>query len=93
MLIDELARQTGMSKTACKDVLETLLDVITGSLKQGEEVALTGFGTFKVQDRKSRTGRNPATGKKMVIPAKRVPRFVAGKNFKEVVAAARAAKR
>jgi DNA-binding protein HU-beta len=56
-----------------------------GEIKKGGTVTLTGFGTFKSIKTKARQGRNPKTGQKITIPAKRVPRFSAGKAFKELV--------
>jgi len=65
--------------------LESFVKAVEGSLKKGESVVLTGFGTFCVMKRKARTGINPATGKKMQISAKRVPKFRAGKKLKDIV--------
>ncbi len=52
-------------------------------LKKGERVTIVGFGTFTVSERKERKGRNPKTGAEMVIPAKKMPKFLVGKSFKE----------
>jgi len=84
-LIEQMAKTTKMPKTACKDALESLITTIEKSLKKGKTVVLTGFGTFSVMKRKSRVGINPATGKKMTIPAKKVPKFKAGKKLKDTV--------
>ena len=84
-VIEQMAKVTKLSKTTCKECLEAVLDIVNGSLKQGKQVVLTGFGTFSVYKRKSRVGVNPATGKKMTIPAKRVPKFKPGKALKELV--------
>jgi len=59
--------------------------VITSALKDGEEVQITGFGKFYVQERKAREGRNPQTGQKMKIAAQKVPAFSAGNALKEAV--------
>ncbi|MDP8220753.1 MAG: HU family DNA-binding protein, partial [Candidatus Stygibacter frigidus] len=56
-----------------------------GALKKGDKVSLVGFGTFKVAERKARTGVNPSTGKKIKIPARKVPVFKPGKKLKESV--------
>lgn len=85
-LIERLASKTDESKATCKDCLEGLLDIIGEELKRGRDIVLTGFGTFSVTKRKARTGINPATGKKIQIPAKKVPKFKAGKVLKEMVA-------
>lgn len=84
-LIDEMAKSSKLSKAACKSALEAVLEVIGKSLKKGEDVVLTGFGTFGVMHRKKREGINPHSKKKMIIPAKRVPKFKAGKALKDLV--------
>jgi len=85
MLIEQMAKDTKLPKTACKSVLESFVKAVEGSLKKGKSVVLTGFGTFCVMKRKARTGINPATGKKMQISVKRVPKFRAGKKLKDIV--------
>ena len=84
-LIESMAKSTKQSKAACKDMLEAFLSSVSGALKQGKQVVLTGFGTFSVMKRKSRIGVNPASGKKMTIAAKKVPKFKAGKALKDMV--------
>jgi DNA-binding protein HU-beta len=84
-LIELMAKTTKVPKATCKDCLEAFINIIGNSLKQDKSVVLTGFGTFSVMKRKSRVGINPATGKKMTIPAKKVPKFKAGKALKELV--------
>jgi len=84
-LIETVAKKTGCSKSAAADYLNTILDEIGNALKKGEKVTLTGFGTFSVSRRKARTGRNPATGATIKIPAKTVPKFKAGKVLKAAV--------
>src|ERR1700731_3821401 len=74
MLIDAIADITGFSKTECREVFEAAVATIENTLKKGGEVAIAGFGTFVTVDRKPRKGVNPATGKPMSIPAKRVPK-------------------
>ncbi|QQR53365.1 HU family DNA-binding protein [bacterium] len=84
-LIEQMAKLTKMQKSNCKDCLEAFIEAVSTALKQGKNVVLTGFGTFRVINRKKRTGVNPATGAKMVIPAKKAPTFKAGKQLKEKV--------
>jgi len=74
------------SKSQAEAAVDAVLDTITKSLSRGEEVALTGFGTFKVTRRSARTGVNPRTGEKIQIAAKTVPKFSAGKSLKDAVA-------
>lgn len=66
--------------------VEAVLDTIMKTLARGEEVALTGFGTFKVAKRAARAGVNPKTGEKIQISAKTLPKFKAGKGLKDAVA-------
>ncbi len=84
-LIEQMAKDTKMPKTACKDALESFIKTVESALKKNKSVVLTGFGTFSVMKRKARVGINPATGKKMNIPAKKVPKFKAGKGLKDMV--------
>jgi len=84
-LIEQMAKNTKLSKSTCKDCLEAFLTTVSNALNQNNQVVLTGFGTFSVMERKSRTGVNPATGKKMIIPAKKVPKFKPGKALKALV--------
>lgn len=84
-LIDQMAKDTKLAKKACKDALESIINTIEKTLKKNKSVVLTGFGTFTTMKRKARTGINPATGKKMNIPAKKVPKFKAGKNLKDMI--------
>ena len=85
VLIEHMAKDTKLPKTACKNALESFIKWVEGSLKKGKSVVLTGFGTFCVMKRKARTGINPATGKKMQISSKKVPKFRAGKKLKDLV--------
>ncbi len=84
-MIERLAQKTGMTKADSQKALEGVLEVVSEELKSGNSVALTGFGTFTVTERKPRTGRNPRTGAEINIPAARVPKFKPGKNLKEAV--------
>jgi DNA-binding protein HU-beta len=83
-LIDVLSEKTGMSKKASDDFLRAFTDAVVGELKKGGSVALVGFGTFKVVDRKARKAKNPRTGEEITIPARKVPVFKFSKNFKEI---------
>ncbi len=84
-LVDAMAKDAGISKSAAKKALESFLHNVEGTLKKGDKVALIGFGTFSVQARKSRSGHNPATGKKITIPAKKVVKFKAGSGLAKSV--------
>ncbi len=84
-IIDAMAQGSDCSKKCASDCLNTALDKVMSSLKQGKDVVLTGFGTFSVTRRKARMGRNPQTGATIKIPAKNAPKFKAGKGLKDAV--------
>ncbi|MCW5196550.1 HU family DNA-binding protein [Buchnera aphidicola (Pemphigus obesinymphae)] len=84
-LINVVSEITKLSKKQIKTTLETALSSIVKSLKNGNSVQLVGFGTFKVNNRAARIGRNPQTGKEIQIPATKVPTFISGKSLKEAV--------
>jgi len=84
-LIDAMAQDAGISKAAAKKALESFLNNVEGTLKKGGKVTLIGFGTFSVQSRKAREGRNPATGATIKIPAKKVVKFKAGSELSKSV--------
>nr|WP_314267688.1 nucleoid-associated protein HU-alpha [uncultured Moellerella sp.] len=84
-LVDAIAGSAELTKTQAKAALESTLNAITESLKNGEAVQLVGFGTFKVNHRAERTGRNPQTGNEITIAAANVPAFSAGKALKDAV--------
>lgn len=84
-LVDHIASKTGLTKKSVSDVLESLMDGVMATVKKGDTVTLTGFGTFKASKRSARTGRNPQTGASIKIPARTVPVFKAGKAFRDMV--------
>ena len=85
-LIDAVMKATGMEhKTEAHKAVEAVFDSITKTLGRGEDVAITGFGTFRVMKRAAREGRNPKTGEKIHIAASVKPKFRAGKVLKEAV--------
>ncbi|KKW47776.1 MAG: DNA-binding protein HU [Candidatus Liptonbacteria bacterium GWC1_60_9] len=85
-LIEAVMKATGMeTKSGAKAAVEAVFDTIEKTMGRGEEVAITGFGTFRVAKRAAREGRNPATGEKIQIAASVKPKFRAGKALKEAV--------
>lgn len=84
-LCQKLADQLSMPKKQAADWLEAFVDIVTGALRKGEKVNISGFGIFKVSDRKAREGVNPRTGERIHIPASKKPRFTPGKLLKEAV--------
>jgi len=84
-LIEAIVKKTAVSKKQAAETLSAVLEEITKSLSKGEQVVLTGFGTFKVSKRAARSGRNPKTGATIKIPAMKVARFKVGKSLKDAV--------
>ena len=83
-LVNEVAKVVGTKKGA-QAAVDCVLESITKSLKKKNAVTLVGFGTFKVDKRKARKGRNPQTGEEIKIKAKKVPKFIPGKALKDAV--------
>lgn len=86
-LIEKIAvatKDSELKKTQIENVLNEALNIIKTAVKK-QDVTLIGFGTFTKSKRKARIGRNPQTGKEIKIPARTVPRFRAGKDFKDLV--------
>ena len=77
-LIDAMAESAGISKAAAKKALESFLENVEKSLKQGDRVSMVGFGSWSVSKRAAREGRNPQTGNTIKIAAKNVVKFKAG---------------
>ncbi len=84
-LINAIAEETSMSKAGAEAVINAILGSVTGALKKGEKVTVTGFGTFRVSHRAARMGRNPQTGEAIQIQARNVPKFKAGMGLKVAV--------
>ncbi|MBK9630367.1 MAG: HU family DNA-binding protein [Saprospiraceae bacterium] len=82
-LINNVAKATECTKVVAAAAVDTVFESIEKALKKGDRVTLVGFGTFSVSVRKAREGRNPATGKTIKIPKKKVVRFKAGKGLSE----------
>ena len=83
-LVNEVAKVVGSKKNA-QAAVDCVISGVTKALKKKDTVTLVGFGTFKVDKRKARKGRNPQTGEEIKIKAKRVPKFIAGKALKDAV--------
>jgi len=84
-LIDAIAASSDLPKAQAARALDSVIDVISGALKGGEQVTIVGFGTFLVREREARTGRNPRTGEAIQIAASKMPSFKAGKALKDAV--------
>lgn len=84
-LIDAVAEKTQLKKRDVNDVVDNLLECVKSTLQKGEKVQLIPFGSFEVRERQKREGRNPKTGERLTIPARRVPAFHAGKDLRDAV--------
>jgi nucleoid DNA-binding protein len=84
-LISAVARQNGISESKATEVVNSVFATISNTLAEGDEVAISGFGTFRVAHRVGRTGRNPQTGQPMKIRAGNSPRFTPGAGLKRAV--------
>lgn len=82
-LVDKITESADITKAEAGRALDSLMNTISSELANGGDVALVGFGTFKVSDRAARTGRNPQTGAEIQISASKVPGFKAGKALKD----------
>ena len=84
-LVEKIAAKAGLTKTAAEKTLNAFLDSVQDSLVAEGKITLTGFGTFAVESRQARTGRNPRTGDTIKIPASKVVKFRPGKTLKDTV--------
>ena len=80
-----MAEQVGSTKVEAEKMLEAFMEGVTLTLKKEGTVALTGFGSFSISHRKARDARNPRTGETVKVPARKAPKFKAGKKLKEDV--------
>ena len=84
-LVEKIADDADISKASADRALSAAIDAIIKAVTKGDDVQLIGFGTFKVNERAARTGRNPRTGEEIHIAAAKVPAFKASKTLKEAV--------
>lgn len=81
----QMAKDGGITKAAAEKALGSFTKSVSKALSKGGKVTLVGFGTFSVRDRKARKGRNPQTGREMMLKAKKVPKFSPGKALKSAI--------
>lgn len=84
-LVDAIAERSGFTKAIADKILTEAIAVIVQTVADGDRVTLIGLGSFASAERKEKKGRNPRTGKMITIPAVQIPKFSAGKAFKELV--------
>jgi integration host factor subunit beta len=84
-LIEEVARVTDVTRRDSEVIVETIFDSIVHSLRAGDKIEIRGFGSFRTRQRNSRVGRNPKTGDRVDVPAKKIPFFKPSKELKDLV--------
>jgi len=82
-LIEDVSRVVEMSRKDSEIIVETIFDSIVKSLKAGDKIEIRGFGSFRTRQRKPRIGRNPKTGTRVDVPAKKIPYFKPSKELKD----------
>ena len=92
-LIDAVSKMTQHSKAQTEEMFDAFMAVVQNALTNGNSVQMIGFGTFAVEERAARVGRNPATGKELKIAAKKVVKFKVGSKLKDAVAGVQAKKK
>jgi integration host factor subunit beta len=84
-LIDEVSRLAELTRKDSEVIVEAIFDSVVRSLRAGDKIEIRGFGSFRTRQRKPRTGRNPKTGEKVEVPAKKIPFFKPSKELKDLV--------
>ena len=84
-LIEEVSRVSDLTKKHSEIIVDTVFKSIINALHRGDKIELRGFGSFRIRQRESRKGRNPKTGERVHVPAKKVPYFKPGKELKELI--------
>lgn len=84
-LIDEVSRLAELTRKDSEVIVETIFDSVVRSLRAGDKIEIRGFGSFRTRQRKARMGRNPKTGEKVEVPAKKIPFFKPSKELKDLV--------
>lgn len=84
-LVEEVTQIGDLTRRDGEVIVDTIFDAVIGALKAGEKIEIRGFGSFRIRQRKPRIGRNPKTGAKVDVPAKRVPYFKPSKELRDLV--------
>ena len=84
-VVDAIADQIGYPKYHSSEIVETLLELIKSSLESGDDVLISGFGKFCVKEKKERKGRNPSTGKDMILEPRKVVTFQCSRNLRDKI--------
>ena len=84
-LIEKISNRLGLSKSDSQNLVENFFEIISKSLESGEDVKISGFGTFKLKKKNTRPGRNPMTGEVIPVSARTIVKFSASSKFKSMV--------
>jgi len=84
-LIEEVLRITELPRKESETIVETIFESIIDALQKGDKIEIRGFGSFRTRQRRGRIGRNPKTGEKVEVPAKKIPFFKPSKELKDLV--------
>ena len=84
-LVEEVTQIGDLTRRDGEVVVDTVFDAVIQALQAGDKIEIRGFGSFRIRQRKPRTGRNPKTGDKVEVPAKRVPYFKPSKELRDLV--------
>jgi integration host factor subunit beta len=84
-LIDEVSRVVEMTRKESEVIVETIFDSIVRALRGGDKIEIRGFGSFRTRQRQARVGRNPKSGDRVDVPAKRIPFFKPSKELRDLV--------
>ncbi|HEX4310903.1 MAG TPA: HU family DNA-binding protein [Acidobacteriaceae bacterium] len=84
-LVEEVTKLGDLTRRDSETIVETIFDSVIGALRSGDKIEIRGFGSFRIRQRKPRIGRNPKTGTKVEVPAKKVPYFKPSKELRDLV--------
>ena len=84
-LIEEVLKVAELPRKESETIVETIFESIIDALQKGDKIEIRGFGSFRTRQRRGRTGRNPKTGEKVEVPAKKIPFFKPSKELKDLV--------
>ena len=85
VIVESVHNQLGLPKKDCVEMVEALLEIIKSTLASGEDVLISGFGKFRVKNKKERRGRDPATGEDKILPERRVVTFKCSGNLRDLI--------
>jgi integration host factor subunit alpha len=84
-IVEFIQKEIGLPKKQCVDVMENLLEIMKQALEKGDDILISGFGKFSVNDKRERRGRNPATGETLILPKRRVVTFKCSGKLREKI--------